>query len=157
MMKVFIISLSLLLLSACSGLTPKEKELQRQERQDMVAQTIKVLLQKNENLQADLDSSVGYLATSWKVTKVPIFGVGGGYGVLVDSKTKEKTYVNVNRFDIGGGWGARSYHNLLVIQSKEVYEKIKSGTFVFQGGAEVAAGTASVGGSSSGLNTDFKL
>ena len=157
MTRLFSLSLFLVLLSACSGLTPNEKEAQRQERQDMAEETIKLLLLDNEELQADLNTSVGYLATSWKVTKVPFVGFGGGYGILVDSRTKEKTYVNVSRFDIGGGWGVRSYHNLLVIQSQEVYEEIKNGTFTFQGGAEVAAGTAATGGSSSGLNSDFKL
>ena len=145
------------LMSGCAQLSVDEKREARSERDAMADKTIAKLLTEQEDLQANLDSAAGYMVTNWKVTKVPVVGAGSGNGVIVDLKTKERIYVNVKRFDVGGGWGAKSYKNLLVVQSQELFDRLKTGTAHFEAGAEVAAGTAAVDGSSSALNTDYKL
>ncbi|RLA72358.1 MAG: hypothetical protein DRG78_23940 [Epsilonproteobacteria bacterium] len=138
-------------------MTLEQKVEARQDRDMMAKATIDALLKENDDLQKNLDSSAGYMVTNWKVTKVPVVGAGKGNGIIVDSKTDEKTYVKVSRYDIGGGWGARSYKNLLVVQDQEIFEDLKTGTTQFEAGAEVAAGTVGVDGGSSSLNKDYKL
>jgi hypothetical protein len=91
-----------------------------------------------------------------KVTKVPIVGAGGGEGVFLNRESDKRSYFTVSRFDIGGGWGARSYKVLLVVESPEVMDRIKGGAREFQAGAEASAGTSSAEGSS-GSNEGFSL
>ena len=144
-------------ISACAQLSVAEREEARSERDSMADKTITTLLAEREDLQENLNSAVGYMVTNWKVTKVPVVGAGSGNGVIVDLKTKERIYVDVKRFDIGGGLGAKSYKNLLIVQSQELLNNLKDGHVHFEAGAEVAAGTATVEGSSGALNEDYKL
>jgi len=147
----------LLMIGGCSQLTPEQKVEARQDREKMAEETISELLKENDDLQANLDSSAGYMVTNWAVTKVPVLGGGKGTGLIVDSKTNEKTYVNVSRYDIGGGLGTRKYNNLLVVQDQEVFDDLKMGVTQFEAGAEAAAGTSGAEASSSSLNKDYKL
>ena len=63
----------------------------------------------------------------------------------------------VSRFDIGGGWGARSYKILMVIESQEILDRLDNGTWEFQAGVEASAGSAAAEGTSGALNEGFKL
>ena len=96
------------------------------------------------------------MVINWKTTKVPLVGAGGGDGVVIDNATKQRIYVKVQRFDLGGGWGVRSFKNLTLFTDKTLFEKIKKGTFKFESGAEVAAGKASAAADSSGFDSKYK-
>ena len=144
----------LLLLSACSALTQSEIETKRGDLNAMADKAIAELVKSDPSIQDELDRSVGYVVADMKLTKVPIVGVGGGNGVLVDRTIDEHTYYTISRFDIGGGWGVRAYKALFIINSEEILEKVKSGQWKFEAGAEVSAGTAAVEGGSGVINKD---
>jgi len=64
----------------------------------------------------------------------------------------------VTRFDLGGGWGARSFKALLLFNTEEMVARMESkNIWEFQAGAEASAGTASAEGSSSDLNAGFTM
>jgi len=149
-MKVAFIIISVLSMLACSSLTRSEKESKRNELDTMAAEAIAGLIEKDETLQVEIDKSLGYAVANMKVTKVPIVGAGGGEGVSVNKETGKRSYFTVSRFDIGGGWGARSYKILMLIEKQEVLDRMQNGTWEFQAGVEASAGTAAAEGSSGG-------
>jgi len=156
MKAVSIILLSLLLVTGCSTMTTEEKDNKRAELDEMASKTIAGLLEQDPGLQAKMDESRGHGVANMKLTKVPIVGAGGGEGVFFDKETGKRTYFTVSRLDLGGGWGARSFKILLLIESQEMLDRMNSkSVWEFQAGAEASAGTASAEGSSSDLNEGF--
>lgn len=149
MKKVFkniIILFSALFFLGCSQLSLEQKNTKQQELDAMAKNTIAKLIEKNPEIQSQLDNSKGYVVVNWKVVKVPIVGVGNANGVVYDKVNNKHVYIKVKRFDIGGGWGVRSFKNLLIVDDEKILKRLMSGTFEFRVGAEVAAGTASVDG-----------
>jgi hypothetical protein len=143
--------------TACASMSPTERETKRNQLDEMAKTAIAGLIEQDPSLQQKLDESLGYAVANMKVTKIPIVGAGGGEGVLVNKKTNERTYFTVRRFDIGGGWGARSYKILLVIETEEMLDRLHSGTWEYQAGVEASAGTASAEGSSGALNEGYTV
>ena len=92
-----------------------------------------------------------------KVTKVPVIGAGGGDGVFVNNEMNKRIYFTVSRFDIGGGWGVRSYKILLLLETQEMLDKLQNGTWEYQAGVEASAGTAAAEGSSGALNEGYTV
>ena len=147
----------LFVLTACSSMTVSERETKRGELDEMAATAIAGLVKQDEDLQKELDDSLGYAVANMKLTKVPIVGAGGGEGVFVNKKTNKRIYFTVSRFDIGGGWGARSYKILLVFETQEMLDRLDNGTWEFQAGVEASAGTAAAEGSSGALNEGYTV
>ncbi len=129
-------------LTACSSLSVSEKEEKRNALDEMAATAIAGLVEQDETLQQKIDDSLGYAVINMKVTKIPLVGAGGGEGVFVDAITKKHQYFTVSRFDLGLGWGARSYKALVLINTQDVRDRIRGGIWEFQAGAEASAGTA---------------
>ena len=156
-MKKLLIILSVLMISACSSMTTAEKNTKRSQLDEMAATAIAGLVEQDAALQQKIDDSLGYSVANMKVTKVPVVGAGGGEGVFVNKKTNKRIYFTVSRFDIGGGWGARSYKILLLFDTQEMIERLHNGTWEFQAGVEASAGTAAAEGSSGALNEGYTV
>ncbi len=153
-----LLSFSLLfVLAACSSMSVSERETKRNQLDDMAEKAIAGLIEQDPALQLKLDESLGYAVANMKVTKVPVVGAGGGEGVFVNKKTNERIYFTVSRFDIGGGWGARSYKILLVFETQEMMDRLDNGTWEFQAGVEASAGTAAAEGSSGALSEGYTV
>ena len=147
----------LLVIAGCATMTTAEKEQKRSELNSMAEAAISGLIEKDPEIQSEIEKSLGYAVANMKLTKVPIVGAGGGEGVFINKQTQHRTYFTVGRFDLGGGWGARSYKALIVFDSQDVMEKVEGGTWEFQAGAEASAGTAAAEGSTSDLNKGFTM
>ncbi|MFT5702817.1 MAG: lipid-binding SYLF domain-containing protein [Rickettsiales bacterium] len=80
-----------------------------------------------------------------KITKIPVIGAGKGYGVAIETANQDRTYVKMTRFDIGGGWGARSVRMILIFSDKDKYEDFIDGFITAKVGAEAAAKVGDVG------------
>ena len=155
--RLLVILLALFSLQGCAQLSVEEKEDARLALDKMAEKTVAELLKSNDDLEEKFKHSVGYMVTNWKTTKVPVVGGGSGDGVIVDQKTGHHTYVKVKRFDIGGGMGARSYKNLVLIKDAKFLKDLQEGKWNFEAGAEVAAGTAGTAGGSSGADSGYKV
>ncbi len=152
-----IIVLSVLMLTGCSTLSTTEKNSKRAELDAMADHAISGLLEQDSSLQTVLNKSLGFAVVNMKVTKVPLVGAGGGEGVFVNKKTNKRTYLTVSRFDIGGGWGVRSYKALIVIDDQQVLDKFRNGRWEFKSGVEASAGTAAAQGSLNDSNEGFSV
>ena len=158
MKKIPILLISLLfVITACSSLSISERETKRNQLDEMAATAIASLVEQDTALQQKIDDSLGYTVANMKVTKVPVVGGGGGEGVFVNKKTNKRIYFTVSRFDIGGGWGARSYKILLLFETQEMLDRLQNGTWEYQAGVEASAGTAAAEGSSGALTEGYTV
>ena len=146
---VFLIGLSFFL-GGCAAMNMTEKEQKRGELDTMAETSIVAFIEQNAEVEKELEDSVAYAVAAMKLTKIPVFGGGGGEAVLVIKSTQQHSYFNVSRFDIGGGVGARAFKVLLVFDSQEIVDKWKTGKWEFQAGAEASAGSSSAEGPAGG-------
>lgn len=152
MKRLFIYMSIVLFFTSCSQMSIEEKNSKRAVIDKMAETTIDTLIKEDASIKTALEEAKGYVVVNWKVTKVPVVGVGGGNGIVVDKRDDTRVYIKVGRFDIGGGWGARSYKNLIIINDDALLDDVKDGVIKFEGGAEVSAGTVSAEGGSTALN-----
>jgi hypothetical protein len=117
------------MLSACATTIPVgERESVRQELNDRTDETLALLLEKQPELQASLDTAVGYFVARLSGAQVAVIGGAVGMGVLYDKEAASRTYMNVTRYDLGLGAGAGAFRVVVLFQTAA--------------GAETAAGTA---------------
>ena len=147
---------TLFALAGCSTMRTAEKEQKRNALDEMAKQTIAALVEHDAKIQEKLDDSLAYAVSDMKLTRVPIVDAGGGEGVFVDNSSQQRIYFTVSRLDLGGGWGARAY-KVLLVESQDVFDRLKDGTWEFQAGVEASAGSVSAEGSSSDLNSGFSM
>ena len=126
-------------LTGCSSIPGKTGEEQAETIDALVERTLADLAAQEPDTSRAIAESVGYIVMSNKITKVPIVGVGSGYGVAIRTKTGEKTYLRMSRFDVGGGWGARSVRPVLIFGDEKKFNEFIDGQWEAQAGAEAAA------------------
>jgi len=119
--------LSLYLLGACATIPVEKRAGLREEINQRAEDAIAILVERNPELQDDLDTSVGYFVGQLSRTKVPVVGGGSGLGLLYDREAKTRTYMNIKRFDVGIGLGAGKFRVLIIFHDRGMFEKFKSG------------------------------
>ena len=120
----------------------------------LVERTLVDLYKQEPKAKDGIANSVGYVVMNNKITKIPIVGAGSGYGVAINSKTGEKTYIKMTRFDVGGGWGARSVRPVLIFQDEKKFREFIDGVWEAQAGAEAAAKVGESGAAGGGGSGD---
>ncbi len=123
-----------LLLSACSGWKPQEKETLAQE----AAQTVTRFTQRDPGLQRFFDQAYGY-AVFPTIGKGAI-GVGGAYGKgVVYEKDKAIGTAKMVQVTIGFQWGGQAYSELVFFENKAALERFKNGNLEFSAQASAVA------------------
>jgi lipid-binding SYLF domain-containing protein len=136
---------------------PGDTAEQQRAHVDAYAQeSIDLLVKQTPEVQAQLDEAKGYAVIRQSVLKIPIFGGGSGWGVIVEKETGKRTYVKLRRFDVGGGWGARVTRVIAILHTPEAVKEALDGGFEFNAGAEVGAKAGDVGGGVAGGAQDKK-
>jgi hypothetical protein len=126
-------------LSGCASI-PGETGAEQVETVDaLVERTLADLYQKEPKIKEQIANSVGYVVASTKITKIPIVGAGSGYGIAINTKSGEKTYLKMTRFDVGGGWGARALRPVVIFQDEKKFKSFINGIWEAQAGTEAAA------------------
>jgi lipid-binding SYLF domain-containing protein len=132
-------------LSGCASVPGETREEQVQTIDELVERTLTDLYKQEANTVQEIADSVGYAIMSNKIMKVPLVGVGSGYGVAINNKTGERTYIKMERFDLGGGLGARSERPIVIFQEEEKFKDFIDGTWSANAGAEAAAKVGEAG------------
>lgn len=145
------------LVTGCSNLDDEQRNSKRQDVLDMAYSTVHKLNAQDGKFTKSFEESLAYLVVDMKVTKIPAVGVGGGEGVLLMKAETQPVFYRVQRFDLGAGWGARSYKVLVLLNSKNIIEKLKNGHWVFDIGGEASVGTAAMEGASSGIVPEYSV
>ena len=149
---LILLGVPLLLTVACSSthgsMTNQEKKVYLVE---LEKETLAELVADRPEAQTDLDNAVGYAILSNTATKVPIVGAGNGIGVVVDTETRERTYLKVSRFDVGGGLGLRKFRLVMIFFEETAFEKMATGKLELGAGAEAGAGKSDIGTGAGGV------
>jgi len=142
-----------LLVASCSS---THRSMSVEEKRDFLAEaeqkTLAELIEKRPETQAEMDRSVGHAVFSNRLAKIPFVGAGDGIGVVFDKNTGERTYLKVQRLDVGGGLGVREYRLVVVFFEEESLKKLASGKLELSAGAEVGAGKGEVGLGTEGVS-----
>jgi hypothetical protein len=154
-LKLVAVILALTMLCGCATkLTADEQQARRAELDAMADTTIVTLLEMRPEAAEYLEQCVGYAVIDMRVTKIPVFGGGGGYGVVRDERSGARAYTKVSRFEIGGGLGAQKYKVIVFFSDAKLLERAIGGAWHFDAGAEAVVGEESreghVGGSDEG-------
>jgi len=134
-------------LTACSTVPGETKAEQIQTIDALVDNTLTDLYQQNPEARAQIKNSVGYAIMNNKITKIPVVGAGAGYGVAINNKSQKRQYIQMVRFDVGGGWGARSVRPVIIFTDEQVFNDFIDGMWSANAGAEAAAKVGDVGAS----------
>jgi hypothetical protein len=95
------------------------------QAQDILEQ----MIQKHPEIRDEMASSVGHFTARLSSTQVVVVGGAVGLGVLVDAREDTRTYMNINRFDIGIGLGSGRYLLFLVFHEQEAFDQFRAGSW----------------------------
>src|SRR3989338_4881931 len=132
-----------------SGTTPQEK------RQAILSMKSKVLTELYENrsrARAEIAAAPGYAVFSNANIYLFFVGVGGGHGVVHDSKTGRNTFMKMGEAGVGFGLGVKDFRVVFIFHDRAVMEKFIGSGWEFGGQADAAAKAgekgAAIGGGS---------
>ena len=126
-------------MSGCASIPGKTGEEQSEAIDALAERTLKDLYKQEPKSKEEIGSSVGYAIMNNKFMKIPIVGAGSGYGVAINNKTGEKTYLKIVRFDVGSGLGTRSIRLVITFQNEEKFKDFIDGVWSVNAGAALAA------------------
>ena len=133
--------------TGCSSLTPEAHQEKREELDAMSDAVLVRLLEKQPEVSTVLEQSAGYAVADMSHTKVPVFGAGKGFGVVIDKRSNARTYVEVSQFEVGGGLGVQTFKAVVLFENEGLLEQAMKGFWHFDAGAEATAGDSSADGS----------
>lgn len=126
-------------LTACSAIPGVSRQEQEHNVDQLVERALADVMQKHPQAKDELARAVGYAVMDNTLTKIPVFGAGRGYGVAIDKKSGQKTYLRMRRFDFGAGWGLRNVRPVLIFFDAEKFKHFADGSFELQLAAEASA------------------
>lgn len=141
------------IIAGCATVPGKTGQEKVKTIDELVSRTLTDLYKQEPNTKEGIARSVGYAIMNNKITKIPLVGAGGGYGVAINNKTGEKTYIKMTRLDLGGGWGARTVRPVVIFYDEKLFNKFIKGDWSANMGVEAAAKvgeTGAAGGAGSG-------
>lgn len=150
-----LILFAIFMLGSCAVVPGTTKEEQVHTIEDLHAQTLQALYAQYPQAKAQIEKSVGYVIMENNSLKIPIFGGSKGYGFALNRSTHERTYLRLNRFDVGAGWGVRQTRPILIIYNQEKFDDFISGKWIFTSGGEAAAKAGDIGVAGGGNVSDI--
>ena len=127
-----------LTLSGCAnqGATPdSERQSVLKMKQDVLTDLYKV----KPDVQAQLNSAVGYAVFSNANIYLIFASVGGGYGVAVDNRTGKHTYMKMGELGAGFGAGVKDIRLIMVFHTEASFNRFINHGWAVGGQADAAA------------------
>ena len=143
-------------LHACASIPGDTGEEQAIEIDSLVTKTLADLEKQDPTTKDAIAQSAGYVIMNNKLTKIPLIGVGAGYGVGINQKSGERTYLKMRRLDLGMGWGARAVRPVLIFEDEKKYLEYIDGNFDASLGAEASAKAGEKGAAGGGATENTK-
>ena len=98
------------------------------------------LLDERPELAAKLDQLPGYAVIAMSAAKLPGVGAGQGYGVIVDNRDQQRSYMKVTQLEVGGGVGAQKYKAIILLEEASLVDRMIEGGVRYESAAELGAG-----------------
>ena len=117
---------------------------------EMETETLARLYQERPSTKGEIREAAGYGVFSNANVNLIFISGGGGYGVVVDNATGQRTYMKMALGGIGLGLGVKDYRQVLIFKSKKTLNKFIESGWKFGGHADVAAKAGESGGELSG-------
>lgn len=146
---IFLFLALVTILTLCCGCGPSAELTIAQRRQvvhDMETETLQRLYREKPSTRETVKNAAGYGVFSNANVNVIFVSAGGGYGVVVDNETKQRTYMKMALGGVGLGLGAKDYRQVLVFHSKYTLDKFVESGWEFGGHADAAAKAGQTGG-----------
>jgi lipid-binding SYLF domain-containing protein len=105
----------------------------------MARDAMEDLYRQKPEARAQVENSAGVGIFSNAGAMVVFVGAGGGYGVVVDNQTNNKTYMKMATGGVGLGLGARDYRQFLIFNDQETMNRFITRGWDFGGQAGAAA------------------
>lgn len=144
-----VVLLSIVALVFVSGCGPS-KSLSLVERKqvvmDMEEETLERLYREEPGTEAKIRDSAGYGVFSNANVNLILVSAGGGYGVVVNNSTGERTHMKMGLVGIGLGLGAKDYRQVLIFKNEETLNTFVESGWEFGGHADAAAKAGESGG-----------
>lgn len=132
------------------NLQAASKEEQQQDIEKMVQQTLQQLYKAQPLAKAAIQKSAGYAVFSNMGIKILFGGSGNGEGVVINTKTGQKTYMKMVELQAGLGFGISKFRNVFVFETPEAMNTFVDSGWQFGGQATAGAVAANKGGAMSG-------
>ncbi|SLM49053.1 conserved protein of unknown function [Nitrospira japonica] len=139
----------------CAGGLVGSKEKKLAYFNSLEQETLARLVKEHPKAEQELRDSVGYLVAEKDVVKVPMFGAGGGAGVVFDKETATRSYLRIPELQFGAGWGGRAEKVVLIFQDVHKLRDLADGKWHAGMEAEATAKVADVGLAGSGNTTEL--
>lgn len=141
-----VVVVAAMLLPGCSagkkGMTIEER---RQAVANMEAETLQRLYKEAPDAKAKVENAPGYGVFSNANVNLIFASAGGGYGVVVDNATKQRTYMKMALGGVGLGLGAKDYRVVMVFKDKATMDKFVEKGWDAGAHADAAAKTGDKG------------
>lgn len=146
--KIILVVLCAAVLSMVTGCGPSAK-LPVGERQalvrDMEAETLARLYKEQPATKERIKNAAGYGTFANANVNLILASAGGGYGVVVDNSTGQRTYMKMALGGVGVGFGVKDYRQVLIFKSKDAMNKFVTSGWEFGGHADAAAKAGQTG------------
>jgi len=132
-------ALAAVALTACKspeGETPEEK---RADVRQISHEVLTELYENDPDLRDVVERSPGYAAFSNRSTKILLLGSEVGYGVAVDNRTGEETFMRMRGIGAGLGMGVTTFRVVFVFHEEDVLRRFIDSGWDFGGDAAAAA------------------
>ena len=143
---ILAVSAMLALLSGCGPSARLPVSERRQIVRDMEAETLERLYEEAPATKKKIKNAAGYGTFANANVNIIFVSAGGGYGVVVDNSTGQRTYMKMALGGVGLGLGVKDYRQVLIFKSKAALRKFVESGWEFGGHADAAAKAGESGG-----------
>jgi len=121
----------------------------RQAVADMESETLERLYKEAPETKEKIKNGPGYGVFCNANVNLLIASAGGGYGVVVDNATGQRTYMKMALGGVGIGLGAKDYRVVMIFNEKEAMDKFVESGWDFGAHADAAAKAGETGAEAS--------
>jgi hypothetical protein len=150
----------LVLAAGCASVPTADKEEKQAFILGSIGEMMAELYETDPELEGQVEGALGWAAFNYRLSKLPVvlggLGGGGGYGVLVDNRTEERTFMSVRIGEWGVGVGTRIFGTLIVFEDEQVMRDFVRKGWEFGSTAEAAAKTSEGGVGVGGSVSTFR-
>jgi len=139
-----------ILMAGCGPKKSLTLEERRQVVLDMEKDTLAKLYAESPAAKDKVANGAGYGVFTNANVNVIFVAAGGGYGVVVDNATGQRTYMKMAEGGLGLGLGAKDYRQVMIYKTKEAMSKFIESGWGVGANADAAAKTSSAGAEASG-------
>src|SRR4051812_45346520 len=112
-----------LIAGGCASIPGDTGQAQAVSIAELEQKTLADLERQQPRTKDEIAASYGYVIMNNTLTKIPLVGVGAGYGVGVNRGTSARTYLRMRRFDLGFGVGVRAVRPVMIFQDSTKFRK----------------------------------